>query len=114
MQEIVDKAKEIEEKTTKIEQELYQTKNRSGQDPLNFPIRLNNKLANVGSQVGYGHFRPTQQAVDFKNEITREIDQQLQQFQQVVKQDLPEFNRMVQEKNVSAVTLKEEATPVNP
>ena len=28
-----------------VEEEVYNTKLRSGQDPLNFPIRLNNKIA---------------------------------------------------------------------
>ncbi|MDF9797322.1 photosystem II stability/assembly factor-like uncharacterized protein [Catalinimonas alkaloidigena] len=114
MQEIVDKAEAIDQQITQIEKELYQTKNRSRQDPLNFPIKLNNKLANVGLQVGNGHFRPTQQAVAFKNEITEQIDAQLQKFRKVVNQEVPEFNRMVQEKNVSAVSLKDEASPVNP
>ena len=41
----------IDKKITIIENELYQTKNRSGQDPLNFPIKLNNKLSSVGSGV---------------------------------------------------------------
>lgn len=113
--ELVEMAKAIDQKMTKVEQELYQTKNRSNQDPLNFPIKLNNKLANVGSQVNYGNFKPTQQAVSFKNEITQQIDQQLEQFYQVVKEDLPEFNQMVKESSVNAVTLKEnEAAMVNP
>lgn len=114
MHEIVDKAKAIDQKMTVIEQELYQTKNRSGQDPLNFPIKLNNKLANVGSQVGYGHFKPTQQAIDFKDEIIEKIDEQLQEFKKVINQEVPEFNRMVQEKNVSSVSLKDTPQPVNP
>ncbi|WPP50659.1 WD40/YVTN/BNR-like repeat-containing protein [Catalinimonas niigatensis] len=114
MQEIVDKAKAIDQKMTVIEQELYQTKNRSGQDPLNFPIKLNNKLANVGSQVGYGHFKPTQQAIDFKDEIIEKIDEQLQEFKKVINQEVSEFNRMVQEKNVSSVSLKDTPQPVNP
>ena len=53
---MLDQMKEIEET-------LYQTKNRSGQDPLNFPIRLNNKLASVGGTASGGDYRPTDQSV---------------------------------------------------
>ena len=113
-QEIVEMADEIDSQITKIEQELYQTKNRSRQDPLNFPIKLNNKLANVGSQVSYGNYRPTQQAYDFKEEVTEKIDQQLAKFQEVVNEKLPELNQLVQQKSVKAVSLKDEPTPVNP
>jgi hypothetical protein len=113
-QDIVDLAKNIDKQITQIEQELYQTKNRSNQDPLNYPIKLNNKLANVGSQVSYGNFRPTKQAFDFKNEITRQIDQQLKEYREVVNEELPRFNQLVQQKNVSAVSLKEKEEMVNP
>ncbi|KAI9549386.1 hypothetical protein GHT06_003752 [Daphnia sinensis] len=49
-----------------IEKTLYQTQNKSGQDPLNFPIRLNNKLAHLSSVVGNGDYRPTDQSVEVK------------------------------------------------
>ena len=42
-----------------VEEALYQVRNRSGQDPLNFPIRLNNRLAALGRSVGTGDARPT-------------------------------------------------------
>jgi photosystem II stability/assembly factor-like uncharacterized protein len=112
-QELLDKAGEITDKITRVEQELYQTKNRSRQDPLNFPIKLNNKLANVGSQVSYSNFRPTRQAIAFKNEITQKIDSQLEQFYDVVEKELPEFNRMVRQSSVDAVSLNKEEEDTN-
>jgi photosystem II stability/assembly factor-like uncharacterized protein len=113
-EDIVKMAEAIDEKISRIEKELYQTKNQSRQDPLNYPIKLNNKLANVGSQASYGNYRPTQQAYDFKKEVTQKIDDQLGQFREVVSDDLPEFNQLVQQKRVSAVSLDEEPNPVNP
>ena len=62
---------------TSIEETLYQTKSKSNQDPLNFPIRLNNKLAHLNSLTRIGSYAPTQQAIDFKNEINKKIDQEL-------------------------------------
>ncbi|MEM9674168.1 MAG: glycosyl hydrolase [Bacteroidota bacterium] len=110
MDELIESAKSIDQKISAIEKELYQTKNRSRQDPLNFPIKLNNKLANVASQMSYGNFKPTDQAIDFKNEITQKIDEQLNQYQQVVKNDLPRFNQLVREKSIDAVTIDQEIT----
>ena len=37
---------------TVVEEEVYQVKNRSGQDPLNYPIKLNNKRAALGGIAG--------------------------------------------------------------
>ncbi|WP_304517654.1 WD40/YVTN/BNR-like repeat-containing protein [Cecembia rubra] len=66
-----------------IEKELYQTQNRSGQDPLNYPIRLNNKLAHLNVIVGTGEWRPTDGAEEVRAEITRQIDVQLAKFREI-------------------------------
>jgi hypothetical protein len=71
-----------------IEKELYQTQNRSGQDPLNFPIRLNNKLAHLNSIVGTGEFRPTDGAEEVRAELTRQIDIQLTKFREIEKSQI--------------------------
>lgn len=107
MKDVLDKAKAIQDDMKKIEEALYQTKNRSGQDPLNFPIRLNNKLAHLNSLAGSGNFRPTDQMIAFKKEITAEIDAQLAALDKIFKQDLPAFNALVKQKNIDAVILKD-------
>ena len=43
---------------TAVEEALYQTKNRSLQDPLNFPMRLNDKLNAVAALGSLGDYRP--------------------------------------------------------
>ncbi len=47
------------DKLSEIEEDVYQVRNRSGQDPLNFPIKLNNKIAALGSSVQHGDGKPT-------------------------------------------------------
>ena len=54
---------------TAVEEALYQTKNRSGQDPLNFPIRLNNKLADLVGQVVAGNYAPTDRSKPSKRKL---------------------------------------------
>lgn len=66
-----------------IEKTLYQTQNKSGQDPLNFPIRLNNKLAHLSSVVGNGDYRPTDQSVEVKVELVTKIDAELSRFKKL-------------------------------
>jgi len=107
MKDLIDKAKEIDAKMTKVEEALYQTKNRSRQDPLNFPIRLTNKLAHLNSLIS-GDFPPTQQMYDVKDELTTEINEHLAKLKEVKQDDLPQFNQMVREKTIDAIILKEE------
>ena len=103
--DVVDAAGTIDKKMTLIEESLYQTKNKSDQDPLNFPIQLNNKLANLASQVGNGSFRPTAQAEAFKREVLEQINQQLSQLRMVKEQDIPALNKLIRDKGVDAITL---------
>ncbi len=104
---LIDKAKAMNKSMSEVEEALYQTKNRSSQDPLNFPIRLNNKIGHVAAIMG-GDYPPTDQAVQVNRELTAEADKWLAQFRKVKDMDLPEFNRMIREKGVDAVMLKKE------
>jgi photosystem II stability/assembly factor-like uncharacterized protein len=106
-QDVIDAAKSIDEKITGIEETLYQTKNRSRQDPLNFPIRLNNKLANLASQASEGDFIPTDQAYEFKEEVTQQINEQLDLLRQVKQQDVPALNKLVKEKDIDLISVRE-------
>ncbi|MCI0751788.1 MAG: glycosyl hydrolase, partial [Flammeovirgaceae bacterium] len=105
--ELIDMAKSVQDKMKAIEEALYQTKNKSGQDPLNYPVRLNNKIGHLNSLAGIGDFKPTDQAIAFKNEITAEINKQLELLNQVLKEDIQAFNNMVKQKNLDAVMLSE-------
>ena len=105
-QKVLDAAKALDEKMTKVEEALYQTKNRSPQDPLNFPIRLNDKLnALAGSAGGFSDYRPTNQAVTVKEELTRAIDAELAKLSAIFSTDLPAFNELARTEGVSTVIL---------
>lgn len=104
--EIADAGKALNAKLTTIEEELYQTKNQSGQDPLNYPIRLNNKLAALGSVISGSDDRPTDQSYQVYDDLAGRIDAQLSNLKQVMATDVPAFNKLVREKEVPAIFLK--------
>lgn len=104
--EINKKAKSILKKMKEVEEALYQTKNQSRQDPLNFPIRLNNKLGHLNSLASSGDYKPTASAIEFKKEVTALIDAELNKLKEVFETEIPAFNKMVKEKEVDAVILK--------
>jgi photosystem II stability/assembly factor-like uncharacterized protein len=103
---ITDAAKSLVDKMTAVEEALYQTKNRSSQDPLNFPIRLNNKMAALGGDVGGPDARPTQAAYAVYDDLAAKIDAELGRLKAVFGPDLEAFNKLVREQNVPAVVLK--------
>jgi photosystem II stability/assembly factor-like uncharacterized protein len=105
--DIQDFAKTIQDDMKKIEEALYQTKNRSGQDPLNFPIRLNNKLGALAGEADGSDFKPTEQAKAVYKEVTDKIDVQLQALNKIFNEQIPKFNEMVKQKKIDAVTFSE-------
>ena len=72
-------------KLTKIEEDLYQVRNRSGQDPLNFPIRLNNRLAGLQRSVETGEARPTAAAYVVFKELSSDLDRELAELAATLK-----------------------------
>jgi DNA-binding FrmR family transcriptional regulator len=101
VKDLVEKAKSLEEQLSNIEKELYQTKNRSGQDPLNFPIKLTNKLGHLNSLVGMGDFAPTEQDVAVKNELTSKIEKQLEAFNTILNDEVKAFNAAFNSKQLN-------------
>jgi len=90
--ELNKKAKQLSEEFSKIEKALYQTQNKSGQDPLNFPIKLTNKLGHLNSLVGMGDFPPTEQDIAVKDELTLKINLELEKFNILISTKIKEFN----------------------
>jgi photosystem II stability/assembly factor-like uncharacterized protein len=84
------------DKLTNVEGEIYQHRLRSGQDPLNFPIRLNNKLAALQGTVEGGDSRPTDQAQAVFTALSARLDQQLARLETLVQTDLPVLNRLLE------------------
>ena len=103
--EIFDFADKILKAITKIESNLYQTKSKSNQDPLNFPIKLNNKLAHLNSLTSIGNDKPTDQAIEFKNEIMKDIDTELTNLYQLFNNDVKELNKKVKESSIELIQL---------
>ena len=96
----------LNKKLTTIEETLYQTKNQSNQDPLNYPIRLNNKLAALGGVVGSAEAAPTAQSYAVYDEVVTQIDAELRKLTQLMQTDVPAFNQLVREQNIPAVVVK--------
>ena len=78
---------------TDVEGEIYQYRNRSSQDPLNFPIRLNNKLAALQRVVESGDFKPTDQAHAVFKDLSARLETELARLRTIVSAEVPAFNR---------------------
>lgn len=95
--------KAMMEKLTVIEEELYQVKNQSNQDPLNFPIKLNNRLASLRRSVENGDAKPTDAAYQVFEELSKELSTHLEAMDKVLSAELPKINTALEGKGLKPV-----------
>jgi len=107
VKDLLEKSKTLKEEFTKIEEALYQTQNRSGQDPLNFPIRLTNKLGHLNALVGMGDFAPTDQDIAVKDELTTQIKTQLDAFNKLISDEITAFNAAFNSKSLNYLFIED-------
>jgi len=99
-------SKALTDELTSVEEAIYQTKNRSSQDPLNYPIRLNNKIAALAGVVSQGDNRPTDQAQAVFDELSAELQTQLDRMDAALRERIPAFNAAVAALDLPAVGVK--------
>lgn len=101
--EVIAQGKQLDSAMTAIEEVLYQTKLKSNQDMLNYPIRLNNKLAHVASLASMGWYRPTDQMIEVKDELTALIDVELAKWYAIRNEQLPALNALIRKSEVDVI-----------
>jgi hypothetical protein len=91
---------------TQIEEDLYQTKNQSGQDPLNFPIKLNNRFNALQRSIENGDARPTDAAYVVYDELSKELDQHMAKLNSTLKTQLPKVNALLEKNGGGPIRLE--------
>jgi hypothetical protein len=100
---ISDAARDLSKKLTAVEENLYQTKNRASEDPLNYPIKLNNKLAHVLGVVQSSENQPTAQSYMVYEDLATAVNAELKTLDKLLTSDLTAFNKLIRDENVPAV-----------
>jgi photosystem II stability/assembly factor-like uncharacterized protein len=110
---LVKALEDLDQALSAIESEIYQVKLQSSQDPLNFPIKLNNKIAALQGVVESADAKPTEQAYSVFRTLTSSLDEQLSKLDAAVKSRLPAVNQQLQRQKLEAIKaepLKTETT----
>jgi photosystem II stability/assembly factor-like uncharacterized protein len=108
---VLEKAKSLGAELTTIEESLYQTKNRASEDPLNFPVRLNNKLAALLSAVSQADAQPTASQQQVYEDLATGVNAQVKKLKDVMSTSVPALNKMVRDQDIPAITIKNAETP---
>jgi photosystem II stability/assembly factor-like uncharacterized protein len=89
-----------------VEEDIYQVRNRSNQDPLNFPIKTNNRLASLLRVVESGDGKPTSNVMPIFDDLKQELKAETDRLQQVISGDLPLLNGALRRLNLEAINEK--------
>ena len=99
----------INKQMTAVEELLHQTKAKSGQDVLNFPIQLDDKLSSLYRAAGAGQSAPSAQAKAAYAELSVLIDAQLSKLKKIMSDDVSKLNQMIHEKTLPVIGVKSES-----
>ena len=103
-------AKAIAEQFTKeltlVEEDVYQVRNQSNQDPLNFPIKTNNRLASLLRVVGTGEGRPIGNAEPIFEDLQKELKAETDRLRRTLDTYLPRFNQLAQRIGMEPISEK--------
>ena len=82
------------------------TKNQSRQDPLNYGIRINNRIAFLLTDSQRGDYPPTNQAKAFFKEITIELEDQIKVLENLLELNISKLNEMVSDNEIKIFSMK--------
>lgn len=99
-QDLMAQIKELETGLSEIENNIHMTKNQSRQDPLNYGIRINNRLAFLMADSQRGDYPPTNQAREFFKVVKAELNSELQALDQLVGFHLEKINTIVKGEDI--------------
>ncbi len=94
----------LTEKLSTVEEEIYQVRNQSGQDPLNFPIKLNNRLASLMGVVTRGDSRPQGNAAPIFGDLKVELKVQTDHMQKIEDTDLAALNALLKKLGLEQIS----------
>lgn len=104
--EVIEAAKMLKQKLSSAEDVLIQSKSKSRQDPLNYPIKLDNKIAALAGIVSSADARPIDQSYEVFKELSAKADEQLTKLKDILKKDLSDFNKLVKKAEIPAIIIK--------
>ncbi len=99
-------ADSLGDRLTEIEDSLIQTKSESGQDPINFPPRLDDQLAYLYSHVNGSYGRPTDGAYQRYDDLVTETQPFLDRLEALVADDVAAFNEALADAGIGAVVTR--------
>jgi hypothetical protein len=106
--EVKQQIDSVQKQITTVEEALHQTKAKSGQDVLNYPIKLDDKLSSIYNASAAGQSGLSKQTKDAYAELVVQIDEQLNKLKKIMNEDVSKLNQLIHEKTLPVIGVKKE------
>jgi len=106
--EVKSQADSIGKKMTAVEEALYQTKLKSNQDILNYPMRLNDKISGLYNYASSGNNAPTKQVQEAYSELAAQSDAEIAKWKSILQNEIPALNNKIKEMSLPVIGLRKE------
>lgn len=105
---VLSLTKALDDKMSAVEEEMIQVKIKSSQDALNYPIKLNNKLAALTGVVSSTDAAPTKQSYEVFADLGALVDIHLGKYREIIQKEFPETNDAIKKLDIPPILLKPE------
>ncbi|MGH9863380.1 MAG: glycosyl hydrolase, partial [Candidatus Acidiferrales bacterium] len=102
---VVDAAEDLMKKMAPVEEAIIQVKSKSRQDPLNYPIMLNDKLTSLAGVIESADAAPTKQSYDVYDWLSQKLEAQLSSWKAIREQGLAALNDLIRKENVAPLAV---------
>jgi hypothetical protein len=109
---LAEAGERLDSNASAVEADIYQVRNRSGQDPLNFPIKVNNRLANLLSMSERGDGRPMNNMEEIFQIMVDRLRGYTDRLEGVWATDLAAVNRELERLGLDPLDPADEKTPL--
>ena len=89
-----------------VENNIHMTKNQSRQDPLNFGIRINNRIAFLLADSQRGDYPPTDQAKEFFSQVKEELNIEINNLNALIEKHSQKIEDYLMKNKIELISLK--------
>ena len=90
-----------------VENNIHMTKNQSRQDPLNFGIRINNRIAFLLADSQRGDYPPTDQSKEFFSQVKEELDIEVTNLKAIIEKHSQKIEEYLNKNKIEVISLKD-------
>ena len=103
--QLINLINEFDQKITKVENNIHMTKNKSRQDPLNYGIRINNRIAFLLADSQRGDYPPTDQSKEFFIQVKGELDSEIMKLNALIDQHSQKIENYLEKNKIELISL---------